>query len=291
MSFLRNTYYALPPGVRRFARRTFYLPVDLYESLTGVRGPMVPPRGRIFIGSGDFVGTGEMLREQLVELAGLQPYHRVLDVGCGMGRVAVPLTGYLGQDGSYEGFDIVKPAIRWCTRRISSRFPRFRFTHIDLKNDLYNLRTRREARDFVFPYSDQEFDLVILTSVFTHMVLADVENYLEQIGRVLKPGGTCFATFFLMNPESRKFMQQSGKEMFGTALDHHYLFHARVKEANVAYDEEYLGKQMIEPRGLQLEQVHYGFWSGRPRSGIGNFQDICVMRKLRDPGVPAGLQA
>jgi len=240
---------------------------------------MIPPRGRIFIGSGDFVRTGESIREQLIELGGLQPHHRVLDVGCGIGRVAVPLTSFLGEKGSYEGFDIVKSAIQWCNKKISSRYPTFRFTHIDLKNDLYNLSTEEEAKDFVFPYEEDEFDLVFLTSVFTHMILDDAENYLSQIHRVLKPDGICFATFFIMNQEAKRFMEKSGKEMFRTQRDHHYLFHARVKEANVAFDEDYLVDTMIGAQGFAMESVHYGFWPGRPKTSLSNFQDICIFRK------------
>ncbi len=279
MNFLRSTYYALPPVVRRVSRRVWYLPVDLKESVSGARDSMVPPKGKIFIGSGDFVKAGESIKDQLVELGGLQPNHRVLDVGCGMGRVAVPLTQYLGEKGSYEGFDIVKSAIKWCSQKIQSKHANFGFTHIDLKNDLYNLKTDREAKDFVFPYADNEFDLVFLTSVFTHMVLADVENYLEQIHRVLKPGGLCFATFFLMNEEAETLMKSSGKFMFSTALDHHYLFHAKVKEANVAYEEKHLVEELIGSRGFAMDQIQYGFWPGRPKTELGNFQDICIFKK------------
>ncbi len=279
MNFLRRTYYAMPPVVRRIARRIYYFPVDLGDSFKGNRNPMVPPRGRIFIGSGDFIQIGNSIRDQLVELGGLMPHHRVLDVGCGMGRVAVPLTSYLDEKGSYEGFDIVGSAIKWCRKRISSRFPRFRFTHIELKNELYNLRTSKKARDFEFPYHNEEFDLVFLTSVFTHMVLADVDNYLQQIYRVLKPGGVCFATFFIMNEDTREFLKRSGKKMFETKLDNHYLFHARVKEANVAYDESYLTTQMIGSKGFTIEQIRYGFWPGRPKTSLNNYQDIYVFRK------------
>ena len=279
MNFLRSAYYALPPVVRRVSRRVWFLPLDLMESVSGSRDPMVPPRGRIFIGSGDFVKAGESIKDQLVQLGGLLPNQRVLDVGCGIGRVAVPLTRYLGEQGSYEGFDIVKSAIKWCQQKIHGPYPNFKFTHIDLKNDLYNLGTDNEAKDFVFPYADNEFDLVFLTSVFTHMVLADVENYLEQIHRVLKPGGTCFATFFLMNEEADKLMKSSGRFLFGTALEHHYLFHARVKEANVAYDEKYLVEEMIGSIGFSITQIQYGFWPGRSKTEQGNFQDICIFRK------------
>ena len=280
MDQLRNLYYLFPPVVRRILRRIWYLPVDAVETITGKRDPMIPPRGMIFIGSGDFREMGNTLRDQLVELGDLQPRHRVLDVGCGIGRVAVPLTGYLSREGSYEGFDIVRSGIRWCNRRIGSSYPNFRFIHVDLKNDLYNLSTGKEARNFIFPYADEEFDMVVLTSVFTHMVLEDTDHYLEQIHRVLKPGGACFSTFFLMNDRARTLLEQSGKKMFATRLGHHYLFHPRVREANVAYDEAYLTAEMIEAKGFRMEQVHYGFWAGGPKPALDNYQDICIFRKI-----------
>lgn len=280
MSVLRNTYYALPPGLRRLARRVWFLPSDLFDRISGRRDPMVPPKGKIFIGSGDFIETGRSLMEQLISLAGLEPGSRVLDVGCGMGRVAVPLTGYLDERGSYEGFDIVPSAIRWCRKNISQRYPQFRFTHIDLKNDLYNLRTDREAKDFIFPYGEEEFDLVFLTSVFTHMLIDDVRNYLAQIHRVLKPGGTCYATFFLLNRNTEELMKPSGTEMFSNRREHYALFHPKVKTANVAYNEDYLLEELISRQGFRVEKVVYGFWPGRERSAFDNYQDICVFCKI-----------
>ena len=240
---------------------------------------MTPPRGRIFIGSGDFTRTGKMILDNLVELGGLQPHHRVLDVGSGIGRIAVPLIGYLNSEGAYEGFDIVKSGIKWCRQRISKRYLNFRFTHIDLRNDLYNLKTDQEAKDFVFPYDNDAFDLVFLVSVFTHMVLPDVDNYLKQIHRVLKSGGVCYATFFIMNKEARRFMNRTGKEIFETDQEHHYLFHPKVREANVAYEEDYLTDNMIKSKGFDVKQIQYGFWSGRPKSRLDNFQDIVIFRK------------
>lgn len=44
--------------------------------------------------------------------------------------------------------------------------------------------------------------MVFLTSVFTHMFPPDVEHYLDEISRVLKPGGRCLCTYFLLNDES-----------------------------------------------------------------------------------------
>ena len=67
------------------------------------------------------------------------PHERVLEVGCGIGRMAVPLTGYLS-GGEYEGFDGMPKAIEWCQENISSEYPKFRFQVADVYNKKYNLR-------------------------------------------------------------------------------------------------------------------------------------------------------
>ncbi|HMP28636.1 MAG TPA: class I SAM-dependent methyltransferase, partial [Saprospiraceae bacterium] len=101
----------------------------------------------------------------------------ILDIGCGIGRIAIPLTSYLNEEGSYNGFDIVKEGIDWCTKNINHRFSNFTFLHIPLQNELYNLSTKVKSSLLTFPYISDHFDLVIATSVFTHMMPEDVENY------------------------------------------------------------------------------------------------------------------
>lgn len=275
----REIYYKLGPRFRRIARRIYYSPVDLYDSLTGKRNKLTPPKGRIFIGSGDFKSQGNRILQQIKELGGLKPDDRVLDVGCGIGRLAVPLTQYLSTNGSYEGFDIVKSGIRWCIKHIRPSCPNFHFKHIDLKNDLYNLKTKTKAKDFVFPYNNEEFDFVFLTSVFTHMLPEDVEGYLKQIYCVLKHGGTCFCTFFLMNGESKKLMNTSDGIRFNLNFGNYYLHDINVKEANVAFDEEYL-KNRFATVGFTINRIFYGYWSGRDKNTSVDFQDIVVLKKI-----------
>jgi 2-polyprenyl-3-methyl-5-hydroxy-6-metoxy-1,4-benzoquinol methylase len=126
MSFsARKLYYALPPAVRFMARRLYYLPIDTWENLTGQRDALTPPRGMIYTGSGAFRKQGKELVERFVKLAGLQPHHAVLDIGSGIGRVAIPLTEYLSEEGRYEGFDVVEKGVQWCQAHITQQFPNF----------------------------------------------------------------------------------------------------------------------------------------------------------------------
>lgn len=275
----RDIYYSMGPATRRLFRRLYYFPVDIIEKISGKRHPMAPPKGRVFIGSGDFIKQGQGILKQFKDYGGLKPNHRVLDIGCGIGRLAVPLVDFLDdKQGSYEGFDIVKSGIDWCKKNIQSKHPIFNFIHIDLRNDLYNLKTDKNANNFVFPYEDDEFDFAFLTSVFTHMMPEDVSAYLEQISRVLKKGGVCFATFFVINEESDELMKINDVIKFDHKFENYYLHNAKVKEANVAFDESYLD-ELINKHGLKISKKHFGYWPGRPKDKCVDFQDIYILEK------------
>ena len=161
--------------------------------------PLPPAELAVQFGGGDFVRIGRDLLALCREWGGLGPDAAVLDVGSGAGRLAVALCDFLDETGRYEGFDIYPPGIEWCRQAITPLFPRFQFRLVDVYNRLYYPYGTVEAANFVFPYPDDHFDFVILNSVFTHMRPADVANYLTQVHRVLRPGGTCFCTFFLLD--------------------------------------------------------------------------------------------
>jgi len=279
MNIGRKIYYALSPVWRRRVRRAVYFPYDAWMSLTHRRDPMVPPKGKVFIGSGDFVGQGKHIASMLTSLTGLEPDMAVLDVGCGIGRAAVALTSVLSDKGRYEGFDIVREGIDWCRERITPRYPNFRFTHVDLRNDLYNLSTDAEAADFRFPYPDASFDRVLLTSVFTHMMPDDMCNYLHEIHRVLRPGGVCLATYFVLDTETGRRMK-AGQTYFNFRHDfgHYRLLDANVREADVAFCDSWLMKAFAEA-SLTPEAICQGTWAGAPADKAPDFQDVVILRK------------
>lgn len=143
---------------------------------------------------------------------------------------------------------------------------------------MYNLKASAEAKDFVFPYHDNEFDLVVLTSVFTHMMPNDVNNYLDQINRVLKRDGKCFATFFLLNEHIIHSIEKRDYFDFPYIYGNYRLLDKNVKEANIAYQEDYLYSDLFPKNKLNVETIHYGWWSGiSSREESLNYQDIIVL--------------
>jgi SAM-dependent methyltransferase len=197
------------------------------------------------------------------QIGGLRPSDRVLDVGCGIGRMAVPLTRYLDGAGSYDGFDVVRSDIRWCRRRISSRHPRFRFVHTDCANAEYNPRGRIDARQFRFPWPDASFDFAFATSLFTHLLPDAAENYFSEIARTLAPDGRLYFTAFLLNERSRGEMERGRTSyVFRDQVGGAYTQNAKNPESAIAYDEGSLTSLLLRAGLKPLAPPFAGLWAG-----------------------------
>ena len=270
----RKLYYSLSPNLRFLARKIYYFPIDTVETLTGKRNKYEPKKGDIFTGSGDFIKTGTQQVQLLKEYAGLQENHQVLDIGCGIGRTAAMLTEYLGKKGKYEGFDAVEKGILWCNKTIHRDFPNFNFRYTPIENDLYT-KKGQDAAKFQFPYPDNYFDVAFLFSVFTHMQPDEVQNYLIEIQRVLKPSGKCLATFFIGTDTTQKRFN----EMFPFEKEGYFLMDEQVKNANIAFQEKTLDL-MIEKSGLKKRKFVDGYWKDFSLKHENNeFQDILLLEK------------
>ena len=192
--------------------------------------------------------------------------------------MAIPLTSYLSEEGEYCGIDVTKKGIDWCQDRISPRFGNFHFQHSDVYNRQYNPDGKISAKNFQFPFEDESFDFIFLTSVFTHMLPADVDNYMNEISRVLKPRGKCLVTLFLLNEESEDLVRSGRSALnFEHKVEDCLTIDKEYPERAIAYSEENAMK-LFETHGLEVIQpVRYGSWC--KRSDFLSYQDIVVAEK------------
>ncbi len=237
---------------------------------------MVPPPDEgIAVGGGNFLQIGYEMLRLLLAYGGISPASSILDVGCGIGRVAIPLTQFLSSDGRYEGFDIVPSMIEWCQARITPTYPNFGFKCIDAANTFYNPHGAVQSSGLRFPYEDATFDLVFLTSVFTHMLPEDVRRYLAEIARVLKHNGRLFTTVYLLNEESMRLIAEGRSPIVpGEDLGGYRVRLADTPEESVFYDDAVFSG-LLRDAGLDRDQrTYYGGWC---RNGQGvTHQDLIV---------------
>lgn len=259
--------------MRFIARKLWFAPSDTINRLRFGKQQLCPPRSLIYTGGGDFIKLGRRTFQLIQHHVEVKQDAQILDVGSGIGRVAIPFTEYLNSAGNYQGFDVVKIGVDWCKKHISSKFPNFQFQFVPLDNDLYNSKGNHTGY-YKFPYADAQFDLVILNSVFTHLLPEITENYLQEIHRVLKPGGACYGTFFLIGDD----YQAEKKPDF--TFKHRYAGYAfmddKVKSANVAYELPFL--EQISGT-LKIEKVQHGYWYSNEKNSENEFQDIVIFRK------------
>ncbi|MGX5735462.1 class I SAM-dependent methyltransferase [Bosea thiooxidans] len=227
------------------------------ESLVTLVSNMPPRRLRRHISPlwFDYKATGQDQLEFMTELAGLTPDQDVLDIGCGVGRLAMPLTNYLSDRGSYDGFDNARNVVDWCRRNISSRRSNFRFHLADVLSSTVPGAAGVDAAKFKFPFSDASFDLAYAGSLFTHLLPDAAENYLKETARTLRPGGRLVATFNLYNSASILAVPHRRLNQVWP-IDHGYyrLKEANSPESNVSYDETWIrnayqaaGMTILEP--------------------------------------------
>jgi len=260
----------LPGPVRRWLRRCLLeLPVrardlggDVSDALRlrGDSPPLPPPRLRRGVSCTcsrqEFLDVGRWAAEELKVVVATATgtadttVGRWLDFGCGCGRVALHLAGVPGLE--VWGVDVDAPAVTWARRHLG----RERFQVIDAEPPT--------------PLADDFFDVAYAISVFTHLDEAAQDRWLEEMTRVLKPGGVLVATTHNESlvysrpdlPEASKQELAARGFIFapgGGPFNENSTFHTR----------EYLESSW----GRHFEPVLYR------RQSLGGFQDMSAWRK------------
>jgi SAM-dependent methyltransferase len=247
-----------------------------------MRLPVPPEDLRVWVGpfadADVFTASGSETARSIIELCGLRPAARVLEVGCGCGRIAAALAPYLSCEGRYDGFDVAAPLVIWCQRELQPRLPRFHFRLADEVHAAgHNPSGSKSAAEFEFPYPDAMFDLAILTSVLTHILPDAIENYLRQTARVLFPGGSAFITTFLFDQGAETAVRQHAtifdfRHPVGPCLT----FDPQHPEEGIACEESWF-VQAVNRAGLRVSDMRRGNW--RAVRSYAITQDYIVAKK------------
>lgn len=244
-------------------------PADSGGSLFHYHGYSIPVHLVNLTGGGpdtfDSISSQHMAK--LREFIGLRDDLKVLEIGCGIGRDAIPLTEILSRRGSYVGIDIIKDSIDWCNANISKRYPNFRFVHYDVKDQLHNPGGQSSTAKIILPADDKSIDLVILQSVFTHMFREDIIHYMKEFARIMKPSGRAYATCFLVDEAVLERARQTNLTPFNLRFEHLweegcFINDPKYPTGAVAYTREAFSS-MIGRAGLKLARPFLrGAWSG-----------------------------
>jgi SAM-dependent methyltransferase len=112
---------------------------------------------------------------------------KVLDLGCGCGRII----RHLRQSGAKElhGCDCNAKAIAWCQRFLD--FAKFKVN--DLEPPL--------------PYPDRMFGLIYAFSIFTHFPARLQKGWMDELHRILAPGG-----FLILTLQGQRFIERQSPD-------------------------------------------------------------------------------
>ena len=166
---------------------------------------------------------------------GLQPGHRMLDIGCGTLRGGRHFIRYLNP-GNYTGIDISSKAIKYGKRLLvqeglSDRRPRL------------IVNKKRHLTFEQFP--GETFDFILAQSVFTHLMVPHIEECFDHIRRIMKPDSQFFFTNWVEDAEQRP-----------TAFEFRYplsLFEGLA--AKYGFDLEDFGADYPHPRNQRMLRI------------------------------------
>lgn len=225
------------------------------------KNPAFPEPLQTAVG-GEFEAIGIVEREML-RFYGLEPHHVLVDVGCGSGRLAIPLSR--DHPGGYLGTDLVEELIDYARARCNR--PDWRFAVVD---------------HLEIPAADESADMICFFSVLTHVLHEHSYLYLEEARRVLKPGGRIVFSFLeFANPNHWRIFDMTLDDTRGPNVHPLNVF---IDRAAIRCWSQKLNLPVVEIRDgtdafVPLREP-VQFEGGPKFSGLGSLhQAVCVLEK------------
>jgi SAM-dependent methyltransferase len=191
----------------------------------------------------------------------------IVDIGVGCGRYAHHLRDFdfRGRrfQGRYIGIDIDQEALDWCKRHFDAE--RFSFVLSTDKSTSYN-RDTGGAAPFKVPVESGTANLIFSTSLFTHLLEEEANNYLAETYRMLKPEGVMAHSVFCLDHPPPTF---GNRHTFAHRMGNAHVESLRQPEAAVAYTKQYLFDRAAALGFREIDMLH----------GPGVWQPLLVARR------------
>lgn len=160
---------------------------------------------------------------------------RVLDVGCGTGADVIDFKKIFGRKVEVYGVEVVKLQVELAREKIK-------------KHGVWAGVKWYDGQELPFP--DEYFDAVYTSDVLGHV--ADVQSWLAELNRVLKPGGAL--AMFAESKLGRHAYIRNYLLKRGLNADPHAEFHISLYSKNIL-------REYIEAAGFDIKKMYSAFWA------------------------------
>lgn len=173
---------------------------DIYESLYEAHA----------VSQGDETVVGNLslapIEHEIVRDAGLKPNQTLLDLGCGIGRLACEVIPWMEAGGGYIGTDVSVTMLTRAEQRLAAVAP----------SPAASVRWIKQVGRS-FPLEPNSVDMFCAFSVFTHIEHEDSYGFLREARRVVRPDGRFVFSCLPMDLSDSRFLFHGSAEMDVTA--------------------------------------------------------------------------
>jgi cyclopropane fatty-acyl-phospholipid synthase-like methyltransferase len=204
---------------------------------------LIDSAAEINVPPGDYFALWNDLADWQLEALkqlGLEPKHRLLDIGCGAMRLGLIAAEYL-EGGNYYGVDAYAPYID-LGPRLAAR--------VGLRKKVNLLL----SDSFEFSRFGAQFDLANAQSVFTHLSAAQCDACMAALRPVMKAGARFLFTYLVGVPKTQGFLYGGLQPMQRLAIADAAFF----AELGSRHGAKFERLDMTHPTGQQVGLYRYG---------------------------------
>lgn len=142
------------------------------------------------------------IEHEIVQEHGLKPDQTLVDLGCGIGRLACEVVPWLEPGGAYIGTDVSETMLKRAERRLAEVVP----------SPACSVRWIKQVGR-TFALEANSVDMVCAFSVFTHIEHEDAYAFLCDARRVVRPSGRFIFSCLPMDMSDSRFFFHISAQM------------------------------------------------------------------------------